>query len=227
MTTPALLARPEELAATRGVSYDPTDALALLALEAASDLVRSKTGRTFALEVDEAITLDGSGTHEVLLPPELPIVQVTEASYTWFPTGEDDTPTELDPAVDLHVTPSGILSRVDGCRWPLGRANIAITYTHGYLLPGQAAPEDLPDGIDAEDLTPLPSELQLVVIQRASRAYLEMSEAGAAGATQHSVTIGSYSETTSYGSEGSSGGGTGGFTPLELSVLERYRLEHG
>src|SRR5437867_2010441 len=67
-----LLATLEDLAASRGVEFDPTDLRAIIALEDASATVRQAFDLALDDTVADEVTLDGSGTDALLLP-ELPV----------------------------------------------------------------------------------------------------------------------------------------------------------
>lgn len=117
-------------------ALDDDDA-ALQAVDAACDMIRDLTGQMFNRVADDEILMDGTGTDALLLP-ELPVEEVSSVVVT----GEEDftgyTYTLHDSGVLLRSYNTENVSGWDGCaahhglRWPKGRNNIAITYTHGY-----------------------------------------------------------------------------------------------
>jgi hypothetical protein len=194
MTTLASL---QDFAAFRGVDpADPTDYRAILALESASDVVRKYTGQSFDLVEDDEATLDGTGTPSLVLE-QLPVVEVSEVT-TYDASGENET--VLEPA-DWALRSSGILIRRKSYEyWPRGKANILVTYTHGY---------------DLSDPVALPADLRLAVMSIASRAY-STGATTAGEVTQES--IGSYRVTYATGS------GQVGVLDSEATVLDLWRL---
>jgi len=105
------------------------DEAAAIAVAGASDICRTIAEQRFDYVTDEIIELDGSGTDALLLP-ELPVESVSavlideESVNGWV----------LAAAGRL-----GTLYRRS--RWPRGRQNVAVTYTHGY--PPEEFPEDV------------------------------------------------------------------------------------
>lgn len=201
MTT--TLATPQVLASLRGVTYDPTDLTQVLALEAASDAARSYCGQTFDLVEGDVVRLDGTGTDALLLP-QLPVTEVAAVATLSLVT-VDGVTSQVETALETTdwypLGAAGILYRRDGACWPLGYANVQVTYSHGYVLPDQEG-------------TNLPADLQLVVAQMAARIH-----ASPDGRSAESETVGSYSVT--YG--GGGGSDTVTILPLELTVLGKYR----
>jgi hypothetical protein len=144
---PTTLADPAEFAAVIGITYVPGDPVNTLLLEAASDIARRYCHRNFDLTIAEAITMDGTGTRDLIMP-DAPVLGVTALSTT----DPDQDPVVLDPLVDIRISSnSGILHRVDGSCWPRGYGNIAVTYTHGF--------------------TEVPPDLQMAVIQIGARLH--------------------------------------------------------
>lgn len=122
------LATPEAFAAFRGVTYDPTDVQAVLALDSAEALIRTYCDQSFDLIEDDIVLLDGTGSRSLLLP-QLPIIAVTSVSTF----DEDDTETELDPSEYVVTETNGILWRKSHRDvWCRGIANVSVTYDHGY-----------------------------------------------------------------------------------------------
>jgi hypothetical protein len=201
----SLLATPEEFAAIRGVTYDPTDQAVVLALEGASDLVRSVTEQRLDHIADDEVTLDGTGTSSLLLP-ELPVTEVSEI-VVLDDAGNEEALTTADWRLRADA---GILWRIGvGATWTRGRENIRVTYSHGYLLPGESTTDDPAPAA-------LPADIELVVCQLAWRIHSLV-----AGRTVNAESIGSYSVT--YADEAGNQVATVGLTDLERAVLGRHR----
>lgn len=209
-----LLASLEDFAATRGVTYDPTDLQALIALEGASGVVRAYTNQDFGYVEDDEITLDGHGTRALLLP-QLPVHDVSEvASIAW-----DDTETILETTDYRLDAAAGILYRGwNSTGWPMGWGwwgpgygyrSVRVVYSHGYILPGETAVAGVPR---------LPAELSLVTMQIAGRMFT-MAQQG--GQMVRAETVGSYS--VQYGTYGSSAEET---QPLDVErlILDKFRV---
>jgi len=119
----------------RGTATDPA---LIIATDAACDMCRTLTERTFN-QSTSTVTMDGSGTDALLLP-DLPV----SAAGTVVVNGGTVT--------DYMLNDNGILFRgTAGCDprpvWPIGRQNVRVTYDHGY------AEVDLPRDIRAVALT--------------------------------------------------------------------------
>lgn len=170
----ALLASLEDFAAERGVTFDPTDVAAISALEQASDLIRSLTDQQLdGIVTGDIVTLNGTGTRSLLLP-QLPVLAVSEVTTVW---DWDDTPEVLVADTDYKVDlATGILWRSRYCVWTVGIQNIAVTYDHGYSLPGS-------------DPVTLPADIQGLAKTIAGRM---MSNAESGGQVVRSEQIGTY-----------------------------------
>lgn len=103
---------------------------ALIAVDAACDMVRTIAEQTFNEVTDDQIVLDGSGTDALLLP-ERPVTEITSVTV--------DT-TTLD-TTDYVLRSDGVLLRKPSSTcwpwtwapvWRAGRQNILVTYSHGY-----------------------------------------------------------------------------------------------
>ena len=200
-----LLATPELFASVRGETYDPTDLASVVALEAASDLVRGYCNQRFAYVEDDEVILRGTGRVELLLP-ELPVVELTQvADHT--PGGEDS----ILEADEYLLSTSAVVHRLGGSVWPRNGL-VAVTYSHGYHLPGTPA-------IDTPDVPELPSDLQLAVCSIAGRAAAVGGVASSGPIEQE--RIGQYEVT--YGSGSSSSEGRAAMISVERNVLDRYR----
>lgn len=122
---------------------------ALIAVDAACEIVRTLTEQDFNPVVGDTVTLDGTGTDTLLLP-QLPVT----GAGTVLVNG-----TAID-AGDYTYTADGQLVRTGGTAswstwneggwplayWPMGRRNITVTYDHGYSA-GTAA--DVPADVRA------------------------------------------------------------------------------
>lgn len=192
-----LLATLEDFQRSQGLDPDPTDVAGLIALEGASGVVRSYCGQTFDLTEGEQITLDGSGTRALKLP-QAPALAITTVVVTDW----DDVDTTLTTADYVLDASPGILWRAWPEVWTAGHQNIAVTYDHGYVLPGQVGAN-------------LPEDIQLVTLQLAARFY---SQATSGGQEISSEQIGTYQVT--YASTGTS---VGDLMPLERHILDRHR----
>lgn len=211
---PTLLASLEDFASSRGQDYDPTDLQALIALEGASGAVRSYCGQTFDYVEDDEITVDGHGTRSLILP-QIPVHEVTEVAIVAW----DATETVLETTDYVLDGAAGILRRSGNyllwAGWPWAytwygaEPRIRIVYSHGYILPEQAAVTDIPR---------LPAELSLVTMQIASRMF---SMASQGGQMVRAESIGSYS--VEYGSYATSAEES---APLDVErlVLDKYRV---
>jgi len=114
----------EGFAERRGVTVDLTDKKALTALEDASAFIRGYTGQVITQVTDDTVALDGTGLATIILP-QTPVAGVSEAkTLDW-----EDTEYEV---TSLRVSRFGILRRMDGYAWPVGMANVVITYDHGW-----------------------------------------------------------------------------------------------
>lgn len=100
------------------------DPRAALALRRASDRFADDVGWPVAQTIDDQLLLSGHGGTRL----SLPALNVTAAAVS----------IDGEPAINASTTPDGIvlnprlgiLYRAAG--WPVGFANIAITYTHGW-----------------------------------------------------------------------------------------------
>lgn len=143
------------------------DVLAELAINGASDRIRSETGQRLDFVEDDTVILSASGSRRDLLVPELPVISVDEVRV--------DDEVELD----WVLLPGGIL-RFTGLAgyWPRGDANVEIDYSHGYEWGEDASAETLP------------AELKLLALTLAGRAYqqgLARQEATGSSSITYSV----------------------------------------
>jgi hypothetical protein len=131
------------------MGQDVPQSRADLLLQLASSAVVNAAGVPI-VETTETITVDGNGASSMVLP-SYPVTNVDQVKvdddaldadgYTWSRTGE--------------------LRRRGGRVWPARLRAIEVTYTHGYVVPGE--------GVDPADVT-MPDEIQLVTLQAAARA---------------------------------------------------------
>jgi hypothetical protein len=212
-----LLASMEDFAHSRGATFDSTDMQAMIALEGASGVVRAYCNRTFDYLEDEEVTLTPHGTAGLLLP-EIPVHEVSEVTLV----ASDATETALETTDWFLDGATGILYRISstgtypwywGWNWysnPV-TTRVRVTYTHGYVLPGEPVIEGVPD---------LPAEISLVVMQIAARNLIYSAQGGQ---LVRSKSLGSYSvtyETSTSESDASSP------EKAERAVLEKYRLRN-
>jgi hypothetical protein len=128
------------------------------AIEVASAAVRTKTGQQLT-QISETITLPASGS-QVLTLPQFPVTAISSV------TRDGAT---LDATAYSWVSPTGIITTLDGSRW-LSPQLITVTYTHGW--------------------NPLPRDLAGVVLSKAKR-WLDSP----GGQDVQSETLGSWSVT--------------------------------
>lgn len=119
-----------DLANLLGVSFNAAEeSRAQLMLDIATATIQSYTGQQIELVEDDEVTLDPRD-REVLLLPELPVVDVTTVEI------DGDA---LVIADDVYHYPDGRLYRQDGTVWGSARQTVVVTYDHGY--------ETIPDDI--------------------------------------------------------------------------------
>lgn len=160
-----LLASPRAFAAIRGVTYDPTDLASVLALEAASETIRTYCNRRFSYVEDDEFSIRIRDYRTSIALPELPVHGVSLIT-------EDGE--ELDDDDWYVATGTGTVHRNVGY-WDRSEP-VVITYTHGYVLPTEPEPT-------------LPADIQLVCLQLAGRRTTTDSRA------PESETIGQYAVT--------------------------------
>jgi len=93
--------------------------------EQASETIDLYCGRDFGLH--EAVTEkhDGNGRERIRLRG-WPVVSVASVAVGGGSLTED---------LEYEVDAAGILERVDGATWPVGRRNVSVTYSYGYATP--------------------------------------------------------------------------------------------
>lgn len=103
------------------------DDLATIAVNAASQIVRTRTRQTLSLVEDETLTFAIVGEARDLLLPELPIIDVDEVRI--------DDEVELD----WRLSENGILTLTGSCSWRTTPAMVEVDYSHGF----EVVPDDL------------------------------------------------------------------------------------
>jgi hypothetical protein len=114
------LAAVSDLEAYLGREFDdPTSAE--LALDIASDIVRTYVGHSVTKVLNDTVILDGTGT-SILLLPAAPVngVDIVEIDG------------ELLPATKYRWSKKGYILRTDGTTWPTTPGSIEVIYNHGY-----------------------------------------------------------------------------------------------
>jgi hypothetical protein len=170
----------------RGVDEDPTDLKAIRALADASAFIRGYTHQQITLVEDESFALDGTGRAGLILP-QVPVVEICEVSTL----DAENTPTEV---TSYRCDRAGILWRMDGYAWPIGHANVVVSYDHGYDV--------------------VPADIAGVCYDLAAENYVATGAGEVTG-----ETIGNYQVT--YAAESV---GTSGLNEYCLRVLESYRV---
>jgi len=186
----------------RHVDLDEDDLSAQLAIDAASDLIRTLTGRTFDLVEDDEVTTNGTGTDKLPLPNAIvPVLEVSEVTVIDADLGE----TLLD-AGDYTLGPSSILYRtafttseigIFGYGWPKGILNVRVVCTHGF--------------------EEIPADVQMAVLQLANAVYVGGQTAGQ---VIESETLGAYSVTYASGDTTA----TVNVPATAAQVISKYRL---
>src|ERR1043166_4704049 len=106
------------------------------AIRAAAEAAEGAIGYRVELVEDDEVTLDGTGTPELVLP-ELPVVAVSSIKL-------DDV--EVDPTTYSVRNSSGVVKRTSGVSWSTwprptwrrGSGNVVVVYSHGWSAIGDA-----------------------------------------------------------------------------------------
>jgi hypothetical protein len=114
-----------------------------IAIDAACETIRSFTRRQLNYVADDEIALNGTG-HDTLLLPEWPVIGTPAVLL-------DDV-----EVTDFAVQGSRLVRTDWGC-WDRGVANVAVTYSHGYV-PNEA------DVVAVTGPTRFPSDLRGVAL---------------------------------------------------------------
>lgn len=195
-----------DLSAYTRQTLDPDDALAIIACDAACEVVRGYTRQLINFVSMDEITVDGTGRCSLLLP-ELPVLEVLDVE-----TMEDDGSDILVLAegTDYRVGDGGILWRLDDEVWPRGHKNVTVTYDHGWGL-------ETPGSGDLFE--PVPSDIRLIALDIAASLF-HVTSIGVGGVK--SETIGNYSYTLADAAVVANA--TSNFTESHRRVLDKYRL---
>jgi hypothetical protein len=158
-------------------------ATAEVALRAATSAIKRETRKMLGLVVDDVVELHPQGAPITIRVPETPVWWVKRIVLALIPGVASGI-----VITNFEVTQWGRI------RWPLGDFSsimagainaptlevewaplAVVTYTHGYLLPGDAQPE-LPVGatpiLSFSEVKPLPDELGDLCMAVAARSYL-------------------------------------------------------
>lgn len=129
---------------------------ALIAIDAACDVVRTVAEQDFNQTIGATVTLDGSGTDALLLP-QLPVSNAGTVLVNG--TAVTDYVLNGDGILYRRGSLSGQSTYYADCAvprvWPAGRQNVRVTYDHGYP--------------DAE----LPRSVRMVALALASRLIVQ------------------------------------------------------
>lgn len=179
------------------------DNMAVIATNAACQLVRDYTNQQINGLADDEMALDGTGKRTMLLP-QLPVVSVSAVSLlnSW------DNSTDLLDTTRYAVTRSGILSMVADEVWPRGRANVLVKHDHGYAT--LEADEDV-------TFPGVPDSMRLVALEQAAAIY-SAGTLGTGGVTGE--TMGAYSYTV----DASAITSAAALTDPQRRTLGRYRV---
>lgn len=123
-------------------------ALAAIALDSASEVVRSYTNLTLDATASDTVTLDGSGT-QVLWLPESPVTAV--ASVTLYSGGDSEELLVEGIDNDYVWHEAGRLYRPDGVCWPSEPQSVTVVYSYGNST--------------------IPADIRLVALQVAARVF--------------------------------------------------------
>lgn len=116
----------QEFANYLRTSFDEEDAATAAQLLAdAQGTIEDEVGQRLEQSTD-TVTLDGSGTEELLLP-RWPVTAVTSVTVT----EASGTVKVLSTPADYSWSQSGVLTRKGGC-WPDGDRSVDVVYTPGY-----------------------------------------------------------------------------------------------
>lgn len=130
----------QDLADYTGRDGLTTDDGALIAIDAACDLVRERSEQIFNQTIGDTVTLDGTGTSCLLLP-ERPVNNVGTVVVSPWPYLGGTAYTY--GTADYRFTRSGRLYAGTAVNpswagatycgaWPRGEQNVTVTYDHGY-----------------------------------------------------------------------------------------------
>jgi hypothetical protein len=196
----------EDLEALLGTSV-PNDLMLSIALDSACDIVRSYLGQRVNFVEDDEELVDGSGREGIRLR-QRPVRVVTSVV-------EDDVALVEN---DDYILRRSILWRRSGDSWSAGewsqgRANIAVTYDHGYDITGTI------------DLA-VPADIRLAALMSSRRILKAVSNTAMPVGVKSGETIGDYSYELADLPEdvASAVAAAGALLPAEENLLDRYRF---
>jgi hypothetical protein len=133
-----------------------TDEGALIAVDAACNLVRTLTGQKFNNVIGDQIVLDGTGT-DCLLLPEIPVTAAGTVTVGGAALVQNVDYVLADNRKLIRTAGTSFSTTIYGdlTVWPMGRQNVQVTYDHGYA-----------GGT-------IPSDVRMVALQVASRIALQ------------------------------------------------------
>lgn len=163
-----------DLSAYLKTTISDQDLLAVAAIDAACQAIRTYTNQDLNLARHDEITLHGNRYRDLLLP-QLPVWEVHEITV-------DDVLLEPD---DWFLGEAGILYRTSSpFYWTAGIGNITIDYSHGW-----AVVEDDIEESDEPDAGRMPSDLRMIALRIAEGLFQN------APSNIRQETLGSYSYT--------------------------------
>jgi len=146
-------------------------------LEGSSEYIQGQTARKFELQ-SYSMKLSGNGTDELVLPQYPLLTDGEEISITELLLDDVNILSEIASG-DIDVdAEAGILYRSAG--WYAGRRNIEISFSAGYVLPGESGSGDAPD---------LPKDLELAAIRLAARVYERSTAEGTSSVSPSSYSV--------------------------------------
>ena len=116
----------DELSDFRQREVNSFDPLAIIAVEAACDVIRAEAGQALDLVTDDVIQVNTDGETDCILLPEGPVVDVTEVLDPNDNVLEEDT----DYVVDLEL--GAVWKKSTRTNFARARQGYTITYSHGY-----------------------------------------------------------------------------------------------
>lgn len=157
-------------------TFDGQDLLAVAALDAACQAIRTYTNQDLNLVRHDTVNLHGNKYRDLLLP-QLPVLEVHEVTV-------NDEPLEAD---DWFLGEAGILYRITSpFYWSGGIGNVEVGYSHGWGI----TEDDLEESGEP-DADRMPSDLRIIALRIAKSIY----ENPPTGSTQ--LGLGSYNESFS------------------------------
>jgi hypothetical protein len=184
--------------------------LAVMMADSACQMIRDEIDQLINYVEDDVVTLDGKDRN-MLVPPELPIVDVTEITIDGGdPLVADDDYRVVNERTMIQRLSSGVPD--DDVVWSRETA-IQVTYSHGWVVSEDAV--DVPAG-----KIRVPSSLRAVALSLAALG-LVAGRTGVGGVS--SETIGRYKYTIDSSSSSSSSGMI--LSDDQLNILHKYYVE--